>query len=100
MLQAGTVKQILEGRVPVKGGTAGFKSTSAIHQVISHLKQEWIDTIEKIATDIYSEWREHFEREGRRLPARMCKEFEMPSAMAARKRSLTEYFSSLARGER
>jgi hypothetical protein len=90
--RAGTVKQILEGRVQVKGGTAGFKSTSAIHQVISNLKQEWIDTIEKIATDIYPEWREHFEREGRRLPAGMCKEFEMPSAMAARKRSLTEYF--------
>lgn len=90
--RAGTVKQILEGRVPVKGGTAGFKSTSAIYQAISNLKQEWIDTIEKIATDTYTEWREHFEREGKRLPHEMCKEFELPSAMTTRKRSLTEYF--------
>jgi hypothetical protein len=64
----------------------------SIDQVISGPKKEWIEAIEKIATDTYPVWRELFQREGRRLPPEMCRELESPSALAEQKRSLTEYF--------
>jgi hypothetical protein len=89
---ASTLQQILEGRVPFKGGPTGFKTTSAIDQVVSGPKKEWIEALEQIATDKYPAWRELFHRQGRRLPPEMCRELESPSALAAQKRSLTEYF--------
>jgi len=90
--RASTLQQLLEGRVPFKGGPAGFKTTSAIDQVVSGPKKEWIEAIEKIATDKYPAWRELFQRDGRRLPPEMCRELESQSALAEQKRSLTEYF--------
>lgn len=90
--RASTLHQILEGRVPFKGGPTGFRTTSAIDQVVRGPQKEWIEAIEQIATDKYPAWRELLQCEGRRLPPEMCRELELPSALAARKRSLTEFF--------
>jgi hypothetical protein len=88
---ATTLQQILEGCVPFKGKQAGFKTTSAIDEVVNGPKREWVKVLEQIATTMYPGWREHLQREGTRLPSEMCKEIESPATLVTQKRALATY---------
>jgi len=67
--RADSLKQMLDGRVPWKGGFARIESTLPPKLVVDDVKKQWIRHVEDIADGIYPDWRDHLKRKGRRLPA-------------------------------
>jgi hypothetical protein len=77
-------EDIEAGCVPVKGlqtrgkgcaGFAGFRS-SVLNDLVAGPKREWLERSEGLASEIYPEWRQHFEEKRKRLPDEMRKRVE------------------------
>lgn len=88
--RATTLTQLLKG-VPYKGRFAGFRTASAVNDLVGDLKRQWINSVEEIATEKYPRWRELFQEQGRRLPAEMRREFAPPSAWKSEGRHFIEH---------
>jgi hypothetical protein len=74
--RATTLDQLLSGRIPYKGRTAGINSTSVLADLMAGPKKSWMAEVELMADEIYPDWRDHFRRTGRRLPLEMRKNVE------------------------
>jgi len=83
--RATTLDQILDGRVPYKGGFAGIGSTSVLADLMAGPKRQWKAVVEATAYEKYPAWRDLFEETGRRLPPAMRKELEAHSAWQAQR---------------
>lgn len=81
--------EILDGRVPYKGGRAGFQ-TSVLNDLVAGPQQQWQDRVKAIATERYPQWRELFQETGKRLPPEMRKELEPRSAWEAQRHGFVE----------
>ena len=87
--RATTLKQVLKG-VPYKGLHARLGTTSAVNDLVSSLKKQWVNALEEIATARNPAWRELFRKQGRRLPPEMRREIEPLSAWKTEKRVFIE----------
>ena len=96
-------EEIRGGRVPVRRlktrgcGSPGFAGFNA--SVIEELmggqnspKKEWVERLEAFASDIYPQWREHFEATGKRLPDENRSAIEPVSVWRAEKLKFHETF--------
>jgi hypothetical protein len=90
---AKSLDEIREGRVRVRrlltrgnGGTgfAGFDA-SVVKELVAGPKREWLERSEIFATEIYPQWREHFQETGRRLPDEVRKRLDSRLAWDAEK---------------
>ena len=70
--RARSKEEILEGHVrfPLRKQRAGFDA-SVVKDVLTGPKKEWVERSERFATEIYPDWRRHFEKTGSRLPTEM-----------------------------
>jgi len=82
---AKSLADILEGRVLVnrlrtKGlghrGFSGFQP-AILNDLVSGPKNSWKENIENFASEIYSTWREHFQKTRRRLPDALRKDLKV-----------------------
>jgi hypothetical protein len=83
--RAKTLAEILAGRVPYKGGRAGFQTTSVLNDLVTGPKNQWVEGVEAIATRNFPRWRELYQQTGKRLPPEMRKELEPRSAWEAQR---------------
>jgi len=73
---AKSLEEIRAGRVQVRklrskgNGKAGFAGITApaVKEVVAGPKREWVERSEAFVSEIYPEWREHFQQTGKRLP--------------------------------
>lgn len=92
--RAESLQEILEERVRfrLRNSRAGFKNTSVLKDLLAGPKREWIERSEQFATEIYPDWRQHFEKTGKRLPAEMCKGIESRLASEIERTKFIETF--------
>jgi hypothetical protein len=76
--------------VPYKGLHARLGTTSAVNDLVSSLKKQWVNALEEIATAKNPAWRELFRKQGRRLPPEMRREIESLSAWKTEQRAFIE----------
>jgi hypothetical protein len=74
--RATTLDQLLNMRVPFKGKHAGINSTCVLADLMSGPKKSWMAEVERTGDEIYPDWRDHFQKTGRRLPPEMRKNVE------------------------
>jgi hypothetical protein len=83
--RATTLDQLLNRRVPYKGKTAGINSTTILADLMAGPKKSWMAEVELMAGEIYPDWRDHFQKTGRRLPQEMTRNVEPRSAWQAQR---------------
>jgi len=93
--RAKSLAEILETRVPYKGsltrgkGRAGFR-TSVLNELVAGPKNQWVERVQALATDIYPRWRELFHETGKRLPPEKRKELQSPHTWEAERHRFVE----------
>lgn len=88
--RATTLVQLLKG-VPYKGLHAVLGTTSAVNDLVTDLKKQWVKSLEEIATAKNPVWRELFSKQGRRLPPEMRRELEPLSVWQTEGRAFIEH---------
>jgi hypothetical protein len=83
--RAPTLDRLLNRRVPYKRRTAGINSTSVLADLMAGPKKSWMAEVELMADEIYPDWRDHFQKTGRRLPPEMRRKVEPMSAWQAQR---------------
>jgi hypothetical protein len=81
--------QLLKGRVAYKGKPAGINSTSVLADLMAGPKKSWTAQVELLAQEIYPDWRDHFQKTGKRLPPEIRRNFEGKSVWHARRLDFT-----------
>jgi hypothetical protein len=96
--RANSREEILAGKVLVKGlltkgggyrGYSGFLP-SVLKELVAGPKSAWQTEVERLASEIYPRWREHFQETGKRLPVEMRKGLESRSAWDAERLKWSE----------
>jgi hypothetical protein len=87
--RANTLTELLEG-VPYQGRYAVLGTASAVNDLVTDLKKQWVNALENMAAAKNPAWRELFRNEGRRLSAEMRRELEPLSAWETEKRTFIE----------
>lgn len=83
--RAKTLDQLLRGRVLYRGKFFGMTSTSVLADLMAGPKRDWAAQVEKMAEERYPEWRDLFQKTGRRLPTSLRKELEPISVWRAQR---------------
>jgi len=99
--RANSLEEILEERVyfPLRKSRAGFKDTSVLKDLLAGPKREWIERSEQFATEIYPDWRRHFEETGKRLPADMRERIESRLSSETERAKFIETFLEWLRAD-
>jgi len=84
-----TLAEVRKG-VPYKGLHARLATTSAVNDLVSNLKKQWVNALEEIATAKNPAWRELFRKQGRRLPLEMRRKVGPLSAWKTERRFFIE----------
>jgi hypothetical protein len=87
--RATTFAQVFRG-VPYRGLEARLGTTSAVNDLVSNLKKQWVSALEEIATAKNPTWRELFHKQGRRLLPEVRREIEPLSAWKIERRFFIE----------
>lgn len=95
---ADSLEQIRAGRVPVSklrskgGGRAGFAGVDGpvLKELVAGPKRQWVEGAEMFAGEIYPQWRELFEKTGKRLPDELRREIKSRQAWGREKAKFTE----------
>lgn len=73
---AASLEQVRAGRVPVRklrskgwghAGSAGL-GAAVVKELLAGPKRDWVQGCERFVSEIYPQWREHFQQTGKRLP--------------------------------
>jgi hypothetical protein len=87
--RANSSTQLLRG-VPYQGFRASMSTVSAVNDLVSNLKKQWVNALQSMATAKNPEWRELFSQQGRRLGPEMRREIDAPSAWKTEQRLFVE----------
>lgn len=88
--RATTMNQLLTRGVSYRGKRARISSTSVLAELMAGPKRQWAAEVEKMADEHYPDWREFFQRTGRRLPLEMRKELEPRSGWQEQRPAFTK----------
>jgi hypothetical protein len=99
--RAKSLEEILEERVRfrLRQSRTGFKNTSVLKDLLAGPKTQWIERSEQFATEIYSDWRRHFEETGNRLPPEMRKGIESRLSSETERTKFIETFLEWLRAD-
>jgi hypothetical protein len=70
--RAQSLKQVHEGFIRWKSRYAKLQSTNAVRNVVTLVKQRWIQQVHQFADGVFPEWRNCYAETGHRLPLAGC----------------------------
>jgi hypothetical protein len=88
--RARTLDQLVQKGVPYRGKRLRVGGFSVVADLMGGVKKQWVDAVEKMATETYPDWRALFQQSGRRLPAEKRKDLEPMSAWQTQREAFIE----------